>query len=117
MAVVTIVYLKNKKQILVSEAQRVAKWLEHLGENARPCPAGNCRRPADHSGPHYSDGEDALPAGAKTATFTIGTHRGQAFIQCRICRSRSFHPEDVKQRYCGTCHQFHEILLQMQSLH
>ena len=28
-------------------------------------------------------------------------------IVCPQCGKRSYHPEDVKQAYCGNCHQFH----------
>ena len=31
-------------------------------------------------------------------------------IKCLICGLVSHHPEDVKQRYCASCHQFHEFL-------
>ena len=29
-------------------------------------------------------------------------------IQCQTCRRISFHPNDVRERYCGHCHVFHE---------
>ena len=29
-------------------------------------------------------------------------------IQCLICGRTSHHPDDVKHRYCGYCHRFHE---------
>jgi hypothetical protein len=28
-------------------------------------------------------------------------------ITCLFCFKTSFHPEDVKNRYCGNCHYFH----------
>lgn len=28
-------------------------------------------------------------------------------IVCPRCGRTSYHPEDVRQRYCGNCHQFH----------
>jgi hypothetical protein len=28
-------------------------------------------------------------------------------ITCPQCGRTSYHPEDVRQRYCGSCHQFH----------
>lgn len=44
-------------------------------------------------------------------TFEVGTNAsGQMFIACRLCGMQSFHPEDVRQRYCGCCHQFHDIM-------
>lgn len=32
----------------------------------------------------------------------------QPSIVCPRCGRRSFHPEDVRQRYCGACHMFHD---------
>ena len=32
---------------------------------------------------------------------------GQA-IKCLTCGMTSWHPEDVRHRYCGNCHVFHE---------
>lgn len=29
-------------------------------------------------------------------------------IRCQTCGLTSWHPEDVKNRYCGKCHVFHE---------
>jgi len=29
-------------------------------------------------------------------------------ITCLICGLTSHHPEDVRQRYCGRCHCFHD---------
>jgi len=31
-------------------------------------------------------------------------------IRCRKCGMTSHHPEDVKNRYCGNCHEFHNDL-------
>jgi uncharacterized lipoprotein YbaY len=33
--------------------------------------------------------------------------RGVLGIFCRRCFSLSFHPDDVQQRYCARCKQFH----------
>lgn len=33
--------------------------------------------------------------------------QGGTAILCLRCGFRSFHPEDIRQRYCGHCHQFH----------
>ena len=46
-----------------------------------------------------------------TVTFEIGQNdRGQTFIACHVCGMMSYHPEDIAQRYCGSCHQFHDIM-------
>lgn len=29
-------------------------------------------------------------------------------IECLGCGAVSYHPEDVRHRYCGHCHQFHD---------
>lgn len=29
-------------------------------------------------------------------------------IRCQTCQRISFHPKDIKERYCGACHVFHE---------
>ena len=29
-------------------------------------------------------------------------------ITCPKCGRTSYHPEDVRHRYCGACHQFHD---------
>lgn len=42
-------------------------------------------------------------------TYEVGVERGQDYILCLVCKAKSFHPEDIKQRYCGRCHQYHPI--------
>ena len=34
--------------------------------------------------------------------------RGEPFIFCKVCGMKSFSPADVRNRYCGNCHRFHE---------
>ncbi len=29
-------------------------------------------------------------------------------IRCQTCGFTSWHPEDVRQKYCGNCHVFHD---------
>lgn len=31
-----------------------------------------------------------------------------AMITCPQCGMTSYHPEDVRHKYCGNCHEFHE---------
>ncbi len=31
-------------------------------------------------------------------------------IVCPRCTRRSYHPEDVANRYCGACNQFHDVM-------
>lgn len=32
-------------------------------------------------------------------------------ITCPQCGRTSFHPVDVRERYCGACHRFHDQML------
>lgn len=34
-------------------------------------------------------------------------------IKCLVCGRTSNHPDDVKNLYCGYCHEFHEIREQL----
>jgi ribosomal protein L37E len=44
-----------------------------------------------------------------TSLYTITTDRdGRQSITCHTCGRTSYHPEDVRQRYCGYCHVFHD---------
>lgn len=31
-------------------------------------------------------------------------------ITCPVCQWTSYHPKDIEYRYCGNCHQFHDLL-------
>lgn len=31
-------------------------------------------------------------------------------ITCPRCRLTSYHPSDIRERYCGFCHRFHDDL-------
>lgn len=43
-----------------------------------------------------------------TITYQLGIDTaGQLYIQCLDCGLLSFHPEDIRQKYCGNCHAFH----------
>jgi flavodoxin len=37
-------------------------------------------------------------------------------IKCFICGLTSWNINDVEQKYCGNCHQFHDILQQQEEL-
>jgi len=32
---------------------------------------------------------------------------GHIAIQCRVCLRISYNPNDLEQKYCGSCHRFH----------
>lgn len=46
-------------------------------------------------------------------TYDVFEDNGQLAIRCRICGRESYNKNDVEQKYCGNCHQFHDILLVM----
>ncbi len=41
-------------------------------------------------------------------SFELVTDRGAEGIKCFRCDRTSYHPEDVRHRYCGYCHEFHD---------
>lgn len=41
-------------------------------------------------------------------TYTIAAD-GKS-ITCKRCKRTSYHPRDIEERYCGSCHVFHEDL-------
>lgn len=41
-------------------------------------------------------------------TCTLAADSGS--ITCLVCGASSSHPQDISERYCPRCHQFHEIL-------
>lgn len=45
-----------------------------------------------------------------TRTYETGHKGGADTITCRLCSMTSYHPEDIRQRYCGHCHVFHGVL-------
>ena len=46
-------------------------------------------------------------ANAGCSTYAIGERGGQAAIMCLCCGLGSNHPDDIANRYCGFCHEFH----------
>lgn len=40
--------------------------------------------------------------------YQLGEQNGQKYIQCLTCKKKSFHPGDIKHKYCGHCHIFHD---------
>lgn len=44
---------------------------------------------------------------AGCSTYTIGWRGGQPGIVCLCCGLGSSNPNDIDQRYCGFCHEFH----------
>jgi hypothetical protein len=46
---------------------------------------------------------------ASNTTFEIATDEHGKFIRCLVCKRRSYNPNDIEHRYCGSCHQYHPI--------
>lgn len=40
-------------------------------------------------------------------TYLIGWVGENFWIQCKLCGLRSFNINDVKYRYCSSCHRYH----------
>ncbi len=40
------------------------------------------------------------------ATYEIV--KGGEAIKCLVCNMTSYHPVDVRERFCGNCHEFHD---------
>ena len=49
-----------------------------------------------------------------TLTYEIGNDGNS--IKCLDCGMRSYHPIDVSERYCGNCHEFHDIKQMVQEV-
>lgn len=41
------------------------------------------------------------------ATYTLVRDDGVDGIRCLFCHAVSYHPEDIRQRFCGRCDIFH----------
>lgn len=37
--------------------------------------------------------------------------RGESYFECYLCDLRSYHPDDIRHKYCGFCCVFHEVLV------
>lgn len=46
----------------------------------------------------------------KTYGITLDDAGREVAIECFVCRRTSHHAMDVKHRYCGHCHVFHDDL-------
>jgi len=55
---------------------------------------------------HPVDDLQALPPEPTYVMFTARS--GVPAIKCLRCGMCSFHPDDIAQRYCGHCHEFHQ---------
>lgn len=44
----------------------------------------------------------------KMKTFELVTKNNQEGIKCLLCGLTSFYPHDIKNKFCGSCHLFHE---------
>lgn len=44
---------------------------------------------------------------AGCSTYTLGYRQGVPSIACLCCGLRSMNPNDIANRYCGLCKEFH----------
>ena len=44
---------------------------------------------------------------AGCSTYTLGFKRGQSAILCLCCGMSSPNPNDIAEKYCGFCHDWH----------
>lgn len=42
-------------------------------------------------------------------SFVIGYHKGSPYIKCLTCGTASFHPGDIKEKYCKRCQKYHAL--------
>ena len=55
--------------------------------------------------------EDLVGIDAEGKTYFIGVYPGQGpCITCLVCHMSSFHPDDVRFRYCGRCAVYHDVI-------
>lgn len=47
----------------------------------------------------FVQSDDTLPSGARLPSIT-----------CPQCQMTSYNANDIRQQYCGYCHQFHEFM-------
>jgi len=44
-------------------------------------------------------------------TYEIEAHEdGTRAITCLVCGMKSYMIDDIKERYCGNCNQFHDVM-------
>lgn len=53
-------------------------------------------------------GFEAMFGRPKPGARTAAGHEQKPHITCPQCHLTSYHREDVRQRFCGNCHEFHE---------
>jgi ribosomal protein S27AE len=53
---------------------------------------------------------DQIQALADEAEAGYDVTRLRPRITCPTCGRVSHHPKDVEERYCGNCHQWHDLM-------
>lgn len=41
-------------------------------------------------------------------SYILGNNNGQPSITCTDCGMTSYNPNDIKHKYCGNCHKWHD---------
>ena len=52
--------------------------------------------------------KEGAPRGALTERYSFLHRKGNAGIKCHTCGLTSWNFNDVRERYCGKCHVFHD---------
>jgi hypothetical protein len=56
---------------------------------------------------HKAEHIDEPTLAIHAKTYEIGHDGASPFLQCHLCRRRSYNENDITHRYCGYCHLFH----------
>jgi len=56
---------------------------------------------------------EIIPSNPVSGVFC--TMRPEA-IKCLVCGMVSYNKNDIEQKYCGNCHQFHDIMMAQREL-
>lgn len=42
------------------------------------------------------------------STYNVVTYGNTKAIKCSVCQKESFNERDIREKYCGYCHKFHD---------
>ena len=52
----------------------------------------------------------------KEKTYVIEEGPEGRYIKCLICNMKSYNENDINQKYCGNCQQFHSLMEELLEL-
>lgn len=96
----TFVWIKGTGGKLVSE-----KWPYYAPSGVKPRPESKDDRATVEEHP-LTPAQYALTLHELEKIFP----KPETRIRCPQCGFVSYHPEDIKNKYCAHCHQFHESM-------